>query len=32
MIEKKIDEREAEELKNIYNPYLDKRTEVMKSI
>ena len=30
MIDKKIDEREAEELKNIYNHYIDKRSEIMK--
>ena len=31
MIDKKIDEREAEELKKIYNHYIDKRSEVMKN-
>ena len=31
MIEKKIDEKEALELKRIYNHYLDKRTEFMNS-
>ena len=31
MVDKKIDEREAEELKKIYNPYIDKRSEIMKN-
>ena len=31
MIDKKIDENEAQELKNIYNHYVDKRTEIMDS-
>ena len=31
MIVKKIDRREAEELKKNYNHYLDKRKEIMKS-
>ena len=31
MIDKKIDEKEAMELKNIYNHYLDKRSEIMKN-
>ena len=31
MIDKKIDEKEALELKKIYNPYLDKRKEIMDS-
>ena len=31
MINKKIDEREAQEIKKIYNYYLDKRTEIMDS-
>ena len=31
MIYKKIDEREAQELKKIYNHYLDKRKEIMKN-
>ena len=30
-VDKKIDEREAEELKEIYNHYIDKRSEIMKS-
>ena len=29
MVDKKIDEKEALELKKIYNHYLDKRKEVM---
>ena len=29
MIDKKIDEREAIELKKIYNHYIDKRSEIM---
>ena len=28
---KKIDEKEAQELKKIYNHYLDKRKEIMKN-
>ena len=32
MIDKKIDEKEALELKKIYNHYLDKRKEIMNSI
>ena len=31
MIDKKIDPIEAEELKKIYNHYLDKRKEIMKN-
>ena len=31
MIDKKIDEKEALELKKIYNHYLDKRKEIMNS-
>ena len=31
MIDKKIDEKEAQELKKIYNHYVDKRTEIMDS-
>ena len=31
MIDKKIDQNEAEELKKIYNHYLDKRKEIMKN-
>ena len=31
MIDKKIDEREARELKKIYNHYTDKRSEIMKN-
>ena len=31
MIVKKIDEKEAEQLKHIYNHYVDKRTEIMKN-
>ena len=31
MIDRKIDEKEASELKKIYNPYLDKRKEIMNS-
>ena len=30
MTDKKIDQKEAEELKKIYNHYLDKRKEIMK--
>ena len=32
MMEKKIDEKEGEELKQIYNHYLEKRKDIMKSI
>ena len=31
MIDEKIDEKEAQELKKIYNHYLDKRKEIMAS-
>ena len=31
MIDKKIDQREAEQLKQIYNRYVDKKSEVMKN-
>ena len=31
MIDKKIDEKEAEELKKIYNHYIDRRSEIMKN-
>ena len=31
MLDKKIDQKEAEELKKIYNLYLDKRKEIMKN-
>ena len=31
MIDKKIDQKEAEELKKIYNHYFDKRSEIMKN-
>ena len=31
MVDKKIDEKEAEQLKQIYNHYIDKRKEIMKS-
>ena len=31
MIDKEIDEKEAQELKKIYNHYLDKRKEIMNS-
>ena len=31
MIDKKIDEKEAMELKKFYNHYLDKRSEIMKN-
>ena len=31
MVDKKIDEKEALELKKIYNPYLDKRKQIMDS-
>ena len=31
MVDKKIDEKEALELKKVYNHYLDKRKEIMNS-
>ena len=31
MIDKKINEKEAEQLKQIYNHYIDKKTEIMKN-
>ena len=31
MVDKKIDEKEAQELKKIYNHYTDKRSELMKN-
>ena len=31
MMKKKIDEKEGEELKQMYNHYLDKRKDIMKS-
>ena len=31
MVDKKFDEKEAQELKKIYNHYLDKRKEIMKN-
>ena len=31
MVDKKIDEKEAEELKNTYNHYIDKRREIMRN-
>ena len=31
MVDKKIDEKEALELRNIYNHYIDKRSEIMKN-
>ena len=31
MVDKKIDEKEAQDLKKIYNHYLDKRKEIMKN-
>ena len=31
MIDKRIDEKEAQELKKIYNHYIDKRSEIMKN-
>ena len=31
MVDKKIDEKEAQELKKIYNHYLDKRKDIMKN-
>ena len=32
MIDKKLDQKEAEQLKKFYNQYLDKRKDVMKNI
>ena len=32
MIDKKIDQKEAEQLKQIYNQYVDKKSEIMKNI
>ena len=31
MVDKRIDEKEAQELKKIYNHYIDKRSEIMKN-
>ena len=31
MIDKKIDQKEAEQLKKIYNHYIDKRKEIIKN-
>ena len=31
MTDKKIDQKEAEQLKKIYNHYIDKRKEIMKN-
>ena len=31
MIDKKIDEKEAQELKKVYNHYIDKTSEIMKT-
>ena len=31
MIDKKIDQKEAEQLKQIYNHYVDKKSEIMKN-
>ena len=31
MVDKKLDEKEAPELKKIYNLYIDKRGEIMKN-
>ena len=31
MVDKKIDEKEAQELKKIYNQYIDTKREIMKS-
>ena len=31
MVDKKIDQKETEELKKIYNLYIDKRSEIMKN-
>ena len=32
MIDKRIEEKEANQLKQIYNHYIDKRSEIMKNI
>ena len=32
MIDKKIDQKEADQLKQIYNHYVDKKSEIMKKI
>ena len=31
MVDKKIDQKEAEQLEQIYNQYIDKRKEIMKN-
>ena len=31
MVDKKIDEKESEQLKQIYNHYIDKKSEIMKN-
>ena len=31
IVDRKIDEKEAQELKKIYNHYIDKRSEIMKN-
>ena len=31
MVDKKLDEKEAQELKKSYNHYIDKRSEIMKN-
>ena len=31
MVDKKIDEKESQELKKIYKQYIDKRSEIMKN-
>ena len=31
MVDKKIDEKEASELKKIYNHYIDERSQIMKN-
>ena len=31
MVDKKTDEKEAQELKKIFNHYIDKRSEIMKN-
>ena len=31
LINEKIDQKEAEEIKKVYNPYLDQRKEIMKN-
>ena len=31
MVDKKVDEKEAQDLKKIYNPYIDKRYEIVKN-